>query len=402
MHVAYYSPAWPPAGAANGIVTYVYEMRRHLLGEGHDVSVLAGGKLYTGDGREHDLTEAGVGPLDLWRRVKRRVDHVRGDLPFTAVALARQLSAARRIARFDLVEMEESFGWSYAAQRRLDVPVLTRLHCPEFRRCDRYRNATQRRQSRERMAAEGRAIRTARAVSAPTKATLQATRDHYRQTLPSSRVIPNPVQPRSDDQRWQPDRTNTILFVGRFDHLKGADTMLDAFGLLAARRRDVRLVMVGPDSGVRIADDRQLGFDDYMVRHVDPSVRSRVEFTGVLPPDRIAQLRQRAALTVVASRSETFSYTAVEAMAIGCPLISTDWVGSNEVIEDGETGWLTPVGCAERLAERIDWLLDHPDEAARTGAAAWRRCRDVYAPDKVGRQSMAFYGDILAQHDARS
>jgi glycosyltransferase involved in cell wall biosynthesis len=88
-------------------------------------------------------------------------------------------------------------------------------------------------------------------------------------------------------------------------------------------------------------------------------------------------------------------------MAAGTPLISTDWPGSGELIAHGETGWLTPTGSAEQLADRIEWLLNHPEEAARVAEAGWRHCRDCYAPDTVGRQTLTLYDDVLARHAAR-
>lgn len=398
MRIAYLAPAWPPSGVANGIVTYVAAMRRQLSAEGHDVSVVTWNRLYAADGREHDLASPPTRP-GLWKRLQRRVDHRRGERPFAAIELARQLRRARALASFDVIEMEESFGWSRAAQRGLDIPVVTRLHGPEFLKPPCEGPALERVRSRQRAAAEGRAIGGAGAISAPTAATLAFTRSHYRHPLAGSAVIPNPVGAHDDALRRRVEREpGLVLFVGRFDYGKGADTMLDAFASVAAARRDVRLIMVGPDAGLRIPGGGLIGFADYAARYLPPEVRARIEFTGTLPPDRIGELRRRAALTVVASRAESFSFAAVEAMAAASPVICTDWAGSSDVIADGVTGWLTPVGDADRLAARIAWVADHPDAAERVGAAAWRRCREAYSPEEVSRRSVDFYGDVLARH----
>lgn len=400
MHIAYYAPSWPPAGAANGIVTYVAEMRRQLLDTGHDVSVLSQGRLYRSDGSVHDLDPRAGAPLGIWGRVKRRIDHRRGDLPFTGARLARQLVAARTIAGFDLVEMEESFGWANAARRKLNVPVITRLHGPHFMKYDGHPTRLGQRQARQRIMAEGRAIRRAKAISAPSRSTLSATRQHYGIALPESSVISNPVRP-LDIAGRDTSLPETILFVGRFDRAKGADTVVRAFALLAARRKTVRLVMVGPDAAITRSHDA-MHSSAYLARHLDADALARVDAMGLLPPERITQLRRRAAVTVVASLSETFSYNAASAMAAGSPLISSDWPGSDELIRDGETGWLTPVGSAEPLADRIEWVLDHPGEAAEVAMAAWRHCRDYFAPEQVGRQTVALYGEVLARHAAGS
>lgn len=402
MHIAYYAPAWPPAGAANGIVTYVSAMRNELQAQGHDVSVISQGRLYAANGEEHGLEpELPILPT-IWAKLRGRIDRDRGDHPHSAYVLARQLRAAHTIAPFDLIEMEESFGWSRAAQRALDVPVVTRLHGPSFLRKPGFETALQRRQSAQRSAAEGRAIRDAPALSAPTSATMEAARSHYGHTPHAKAIIPNPVQISEDADRWSPcAERDTILFVGRFDHAKGADTMLEAFAELIKSHANVRLVLVGPDTGLAIPGGGTLCFSDYAAAHLRPEVRARVEFTGAISRECIAELRQRALLSVTASRNETFHYAAVEAMAAGSPVISTKWPGSTEVIRNGTTGWLTPIDDAPQLARRIGWLLDHPEAAERVGAAAWRHCRDTYAPEKVVGRSLKFYSEVLSRHAAR-
>ncbi len=400
MHIAYYSPTWPAAGASNGIVTYVAAMRRQLLAEGHMVSIVSQGKLHTCDGNVYTLDEAPV-PRTWWSRLRGRIERDRGDHPAAASRLAGQLQRAQLLARFDLLEMEESFGWSRIAQSRLKVPVVTRLHGPQFLRTERIGTAFQHRQRRQRIAAEQRGFRDAQALSAPTQATMTAAITHYAHHPAVSAIILNPVTTDGDTAtRWRSCEGSGgfVLFVGRFDRMKGADTMLQAFAQVVAKRPDARLVMVGPDEGLVQPDGGRMHFYDYARQCLDPTVRARIQFTGTLPKERIAALRQRSAMTVVASRHETFHYAAVEAMAAGSPVISTAWHGSDEVIDDGVTGWLTPVGDVDRLAERINWLFDHPEAAAEAGAAAWQVCRNRFAPEQVCRASIAFYDQVLARH----
>lgn len=400
MHIAYYAPTWPAAGASNGIVTYVAAMRRQLLEQGHVVSVVSQGRLHVSDGTVHALDDT-PSPRSWWARLRGRIERDRGDYPAAALRLAGQMHHAQQLARFDLLEMEESFGWSRITQTALAVPVVTRLHGPHFMQAERIGTAIQQRQRRQRIAAEERGFREARALSAPTRATMAAATAHYAHCPLMAAVIHNPVTDDGDAATcWTPGPEGAahILFVGRFDRLKGADTILQAFARIAEARSDARLVMVGPDEGLVQPDGSRMHFDDYAAQVLNAGVRARITFTGTLPRERIAALRRRSAVTVVASRHETFHYAAVEAMSAGSPVISTAWNGSDEVIDDGITGWLTPVGDIERLATQILWVLDHPAAAAAAGAAARQACRARFAPETVCRASIAFYEDVLARH----
>ena len=90
---------------------------------------------------------------------------------------------------------------------------------------------------------------------------------------------------------------------------------------------------------------------------------SRIDYRGGLDPQKIYPLRANAYLTIVASRWENQSYTALEAMAQGCPLVSSDAGGQSEFVVDGSTGLLAKAGSDDDLRQA------HRDPAARPARA---------------------------------
>lgn len=403
MHIGLCSPDWPPARAANGIVSYVSAVREYFLSQGHQVSIISQGRLFGGDDREIPIGPAneGGGPFDaLSRRIGRRIDHWRGGLPGVGRMVAAQIVAAQRIAPIDVIEMEESFGWCDMVQRATGRAVVTRLHGPHFLKPDRPRTPRERRSDRQRCRAEGRAVRSARSLTAPTRAIMDATCAQYNRAPNGlNAVIPNPISLSQERERWSLEACDRdhILMVGRFDYWKGADTMLAAFEQLIERRPSARLTLVGPDMGIETAPGHCIGFEEFARANLSPGARERVTFTGMLRPDQIAQLRRDAYVTVVASRCENFPYALLEGFAAGCPMISTAWVGSEEIIEDGETGLLTPVGNPEVLARHLDWLLAHPDAASRIARNGLLRCRDSFSVEAVGSQLLNCYRATLRE-----
>ena len=396
MHVALYSPNWPPAGAANGIVSYVSTVRDHLVGKGHKVTILSGGRLYLSSGVDLPLPSiedlGGVGRLR--RRISRRLDTFHGGLPGVGHQLAAQISAAHRMDPIDILEMEESFGWSGTVQRLTGVPVVTRLHGPYFLKPARPRTAREKLNDLQRCQTEGRTVRSSLTLTAPTRAMMKVTCENYRRTPKAhDAVIPNPIRFVPEGRRWSIENCDRdqILMVGRFDRVKGADTMLLAFEQVLRSHPNARLTLVGPHIGIETGPGRLADFAEYASANLSPETARRVEIPGILTPSEIASLRQKAFVTVVASRWENFPYALLEGLATGSPMISTDWPGSDEILQHGETGFLTPVGDSEALAQRLGWMFDHPEIAARVGENGWQHCASRFSIETVGARLIECY-----------
>jgi glycosyltransferase involved in cell wall biosynthesis len=108
------------------------------------------------------------------------------------------------------------------------------------------------------------------------------------------------------------------------------------------------LLMVGdgPDRGDAEHEARDLG------------VAEDVRFLGRL--DRVASLLQVTDLFLLPSQSESFGLAALEAMACGAPVVASRAGGLPEVIKDGVTGILEPVGSVEAMGRRAVDLLREP------------------------------------------
>ena len=109
MHIAYFSPAWPPVHVANGIVTYVCQMKNALEKRGHRVTVFTGSAIYTATGEKIELS---MPRPNLARRLINRLF----SNPNWHVAEGKRLASAvsHYCTDVDLLEIEESFGIVYA------------------------------------------------------------------------------------------------------------------------------------------------------------------------------------------------------------------------------------------------------------------------------------------------
>jgi len=105
-----------------------------------------------------------------------------------------------------------------------------------------------------------------------------------------------------------------------------------------------------------------------------------------------------ADLVVSASsdKPEAFGRVAVEAMAMGRPVLATAHGGSLETVADGETGWLVPPGDAPAMAAAIDKALGLSGDALKAiGENGRARVLTQFTTDTMCRQTLSLYIDLL-------
>ena len=158
-----------------------------------------------------------------------------------------------------------------------------------------------------------------------------------------------------------------VLAAGRLHRQKDFPTLLRAFARVAARR-PARLVVLGE------------GAERSRLERLARALRIETE---VALPGFVANpyaWMARAAAFVLSSAWEGFGNVLVEALACGCPVVSTDCPsGPAEILEQGALGPLVPVGDPVALADAILGVLEKPPDRERLRARAARFSVDVCA-----------------------
>jgi glycosyltransferase involved in cell wall biosynthesis len=107
--------------------------------------------------------------------------------------------------------------------------------------------------------------------------------------------------------------------------------------------------------------------------------------------DRAAALMHACDVVVIPSRFEGFGMVALEAMAASRPIVATSVDALREVIADGETGLLVPVGDAGALARAVTHLLQSRALAEDMGRAGRQRLLDRFSLDRMIEATLAVY-----------
>ena len=183
------------------------------------------------------------------------------------------------------------------------------------------------------------------------------------------------------DHPWfRPDQPPVILAVGRLTPQKDFHTLLRTFALLRGEK-DIRLMILG--EGRQRAElaslAKELGVD------------ADVDMPGFV--DNPYQYMARAAVFALTSLYEGLPGVLIQALACGCPVVSTDCPGgSAEILENGKYGRLVPVQHIRELADAIRLTLDSsPDQEQLKARAA------LFSTDNATRQYLDLM-DNIASH----
>jgi glycosyltransferase involved in cell wall biosynthesis len=182
-----------------------------------------------------------------------------------------------------------------------------------------------------------------------------------------------------------------VGFIARLDPWKGLDVFLRMARIVTLSAPDTRFLVIG---------DAPPGFE----RHREEmraladrlGLGARVQFVGWRYRfDAIPEVM--AALTLLCHtpiQPEPFGLVVIEAMAVGCPVVAPQAGGPAEIIADGETGLLAPMGDAGAFAERVLQLLTDPGRRTAIAAAARRQVADRFAMDRFAARLAALYDGL--------
>ncbi len=174
-----------------------------------------------------------------------------------------------------------------------------------------------------------------------------------------------------------------LMHVSNFRAVKRTVDVIRIFAQVSAAI-PATLVMVGdgPDRGMAQDEARALG------------VAERVQFLGRI--ENVAPLLSAADLFLLPSENESFGLSALEALACGVPVVASNAGGIPEVIREGVTGALLPVGDVDGMASAAIRILSDTDAWARMSVAAATDARLRFSESHVIGRYEATYEDALA------
>ena len=203
--------------------------------------------------------------------------------------------------------------------------------------------------------------------------------------LSNVNVIPDPlpfqVEAKSDLH------VKRIISIGRYAYQKGYDLLLRAWAEIEKDFPDWQLTIYGMGNQDHLRSQmRNLGIDS-----------DRCLLNG--PVNDVIKEYLNSSLFVLPSRFEGFGLVIIEAMSCGVPVVAFNCpMGPDEIISDGEDGFLVPVGDIHALADKLQILMQDNDLRMKFSETAYRNS-GRYHLDKISNQWIQLFSQLTAGNE---
>jgi glycogen synthase len=404
MHVCLLTLEWPAHGC--GIGTYMFNLARGLVGAGHEVTVI------THDRHPVRVRGTEIHGVPLPRemgRVWRRMTPWRLE-PYHTWSLTASRCYARLAAdrHFDIIETAEYGAWGRHLVGGKAAPMVVKCHAPTYISWaandpegpsdDRpfWLGVIDRHEKRQTACAD--------AVVSPSVALAERLSRDW--GMPRSRfaIIPNLI----DADVFSPSpadlpQSREILYVGRLQYNKGCFDLADAIVQLFRKYPDIRVRFLGTDMRAPSGYGRQGDMaSDVICATVPHEFQDRLLFTDHVPVSDVVEYYRGAICAVVPTRGfESFSYTVLEAMASGCPVVTTRCGGPEEIVTQGVDGLLVAPGDVETLTSALEALVADPLLRQKLAVNARATVERRFSIGAVVPQVAALYEKTISQSAVR-
>ncbi|NQS90339.1 glycosyltransferase [Patescibacteria group bacterium] len=189
----------------------------------------------------------------------------------------------------------------------------------------------------------------------------------------------------------KPAETVIILSVGRLVEKKGHKYVIQAIARIVKKNKNIEYIIAG-DGPLRGALEdlvSKLGVGKY------------VKFLGAVEQNEVLNLYRKSHIFVLHSVTayngdqEGIPVVLMEAQAVGLPAISTFHSGIPEIVLDDKTGFLVPERDVDALAEKLQYLIEHPEIWPEMGKCGRRFVEEKYDIEKLNQRLVEIYQNLI-------
>jgi len=184
-----------------------------------------------------------------------------------------------------------------------------------------------------------------------------------------------------------------LLYFGTLCGIKGTDIIIDALPEILQRHSELSIVFIGRDdvlpSGKRCVDE---------ISTLSREFQGRIIYNPPVPKSKLYPVIAHAQGVLVPSRIDNYPNACLEAQSLGIPVVGTYNSSVDEMIIDGETGFLAKIASKEDLIGAIERLLNlSEDQKQKMRQNILKHVHEVFREDRVG-QLVEWYRSVIEEH----
>jgi len=209
--------------------------------------------------------------------------------------------------------------------------------------------------------------------------------------LPTTRnilVIYNELP--SIEINYTPPRNKIFLYPANYIKGKGQEVALRSFSMIHKQFPEWRLRFVGGDMGLF----KNMRFKaELAVLARSLGVEDKIDITGYR--ELMVDEYLGSGIVLNFSESESFSLTCLESMYYGRPVVATKSGGPEEIIDQGQTGLLVPVGDVHAIVEAMKFLIEAPEKAEEMASEGFKRSRKKFDREFIKQRIQTAYTNAI-------
>lgn len=380
MHIAFLTPEYPHASVlhAAGIGTSIKNLAVALVQKKVTVTVVVYGQ------KESIIFEENGVCIHLIKNQKYKFL----GWYFHRKYIQNYLNNLIQKERIDLVEAPDWTG--ITAFMTLKVPLVIRFHGSDTYFC----YIEKRKQKVKNFWFEKLAIRKANAFVAPTSFAGEVSKKLFKiknkkiQTIHYGLALEN-----FENHNPAVYEKGLILYIGTLIRKKGVLELPEIFNKVRVAFPEAKLVLIGSDS-FDIATKSGSTWE-LMQSQFKKEDLKQVQYLGKIPYGTVQNYIKNAHVCVFPTYAETLGMVTIESMALQKPVVNSNIGWSQELIVDGESGFLVHPSNHSLYSERIVSLLKDERLCLQIGKQARERVDAFFDIKKLGQENCAFYEEVI-------
>lgn len=342
-----------------GIGVYIYNLALSLAENNHNVVIITDNYPEINNFFMHENIEI----VSVEEDNPDHLEFFREYALYYSFKVNQKLLNVVEIQKFDLIEIPDYFGEGYyilkfkhELNKYQDIPICMKIHTPTYECLEA--NGESVYQNKVIIDLEDYCIKNADVLYCISNLLREKIKNRIHLTKKID-IVYNPIGylfNRREINSLENSIEKNILFVGRFQKLKGVDLFIDAALKLLDQYKNVTFTLIGNDM---INPETNRSVKQELVNSIPEEKMKKINFLNPMSQERLSEFYAKAYVSVFPSRFEGFGNVCLEAIYHGCPVIVSDSGGMMEIIENGLSGLYFESGNVESLVEQIKQIIDN-------------------------------------------